>query len=97
MGRELNQLRRKLWLIQEVSRIKNELMLLDPDANFRKTVTNKRYKTELERIFGVPFYAIKARYLNMLNERNHIRHNIDYDRHNPIMPSMSYFVDRINK
>lgn len=87
MSRELNQLRRKLWLIQEVSRIKNELMLLDPVANFRATIVNKRYKYELEQIFGVQFHWIKRRYLSMLNERNYICHSHNYKHHDTVMPS----------
>lgn len=73
--RELATLRRKLWVMQEVSRVKNELINLDASANFRKTVVNRKYRHELEAIFGVPFHCIKDRYLNLLNERNSICHN----------------------
>jgi hypothetical protein len=85
--RELSKLRRKLWIIQEVSRIKNELMNLDAAANFRKTVVNHKYQRELEAIFGVPFHCIKDRYLNLLNERNYICHSYDKFRHDSAMPS----------
>jgi hypothetical protein len=85
--RELAKLRRKLWIIQEVSRIKNELMNLDAASNFRKTVVNRKYINELEDIFGVPFPCIKDRYLSLLNERNHICHSYATFRHDSVMPS----------
>ncbi|GMF34517.1 unnamed protein product [Phytophthora lilii] len=85
--RELAQPRRKIWIIQEVSRIKNELMLLDPVSNFRNTVINKQYRKELEQIFGVPFHFIKKRYLKLLNERNDICHKYPPFRHASVMPS----------
>lgn len=85
--RELVQLRRKLWIIQEVSRIKNELRDLDPVANFRKTVCNLQYRDQLETIFGVPFHCIKDRYINLLNERNRICHTYQPFRHDSVMPS----------
>jgi hypothetical protein len=85
--RELAKLRRKLWIIQEVSRIKNELLNLDAASNFRKTVVNSKYRHELEAIFGVPFHCIKDRYLNLLNERNRICHSYASFRHDSVMPS----------
>jgi hypothetical protein len=73
--------------IQEVSRLKNELMNLDPVTNFIKTVSNRKYKVELEKIFGVQFHCIKDRYLSLLNERNNICHIYLPYRHKSEMPS----------
>jgi len=85
--RELANLQRKLWIIQEVSRIKNELMSLDAAANFRKTIVNRKYRHELKAIFGVPFHCIKDRYLSLLNDRNNICHSYSPFRHDSVMPS----------
>ncbi|KAL7684363.1 hypothetical protein Plhal304r1_c036g0111221 [Plasmopara halstedii] len=85
--REFAKLRRKLWIIQEVSRIKNELLNLDAALNFRKTIVNRKYHCELETIFGVPFHCIKDRYLNLLNGRNHICHSHNSFRQDSVMPS----------
>lgn len=53
--RELATLRRKLWVIQEVSRVKNDLINLDASANFRKTVVNGKYRHQLEAISYAEF------------------------------------------
>ena len=84
---ELARLRRKLWVIQEISRIKKELSKLDAVSDFRRTVVNRRYNRELKEIFGVPFHCVKDRYINLLNERNHICHAYSSFKHDSVMPS----------
>jgi hypothetical protein len=84
--KELLVLRRKIWIVEEVSRIKRELLALDKLASFRSTVANPRYKNQLEEIFGVPFICIKDRYLSLLGDRNRICHTYLPFRHDSAMP-----------
>jgi len=71
---ELQELRRKLWVIDELDRIRVGLRHLDPRANFRETILNRHFKAELEDLFQRPMWNIREYYFDLVNERNSVCH-----------------------
>jgi len=73
--RELDELRCKFMIIEEVDRVKSKLFHLDPKRSFRDTIRDRRLKKELEDIFDCPFIHIQRKYLTLLNKRNQLVHS----------------------
>lgn len=71
---ELYRLREKIDVIERLDWIKACLWKLDRDARFIDTIRNRRYKSEIEHIMGLPFYKAKGAYLRLLDDRNKICH-----------------------
>lgn len=72
---ELSDLRYKFKVIDEVDRIKTHLLELDSKRTFSDIIKDKRLKQELEDIFNCPFKYIKAKYFQLLRERNKLVHS----------------------
>ena len=72
---EIQEFRRRDWIIQEVDRVKTELLELDPRVQFKKLISDVKYQRELEDIFGVPFKKIRSHYYWLLSQRNAICHS----------------------
>lgn len=71
---ELTEIKQKLFIIERVDWIKNELLKLDNRARFIETIGNVIYAKDIERIMKVPFRMAKYEYLKLVNRRNDICH-----------------------
>jgi hypothetical protein len=76
---ELYELRRRLWIVEEMDRIRNELRKINHSKNFRDLIRDRSLKPQLEEIFGRPFWNIKSYYNELLTERNWICHRYTFN------------------
>lgn len=74
LNQRVKELANKLKIIHQIDFIKYKLSKLNSDMAFKKIITNKEYKDQIEEIFKLPQEKCLNAYDNLLNKRNEIVH-----------------------
>lgn len=82
LNKRLVEANHKLYVIDEVDRIKMELRKLG-NCSFKFAILNPNNKEDIERIFNAPFDKCLDLYIDLRNQRNEIAHKytrVDWDK-----------------
>ncbi len=74
LNKRCQGLENRLDIVYRCDYIKSRLRVIDPESSYRYIITNKRYKYEIEDIFGLPFDMCRDAYDELLRRRNEIVH-----------------------